>query len=880
MLHLSCGVVDLDRQTLDTGHEIRKLTSKECDLLRYLLEAAPRAVSRTELLERVWGYRGDTLTRTVDTTMRRLRKKIELRPSDPDFLVTVHGRGYRFEQPTWGSHNFVGRAVELAALHKQMATGGRLLTLVGAGGIGKTTLAREFLATAAADKSWFADLTSARNLPAVVATLCEAVGVPVENETTAAGLGFLFGRLAQFRRPLVVLDNAEQAIEAITAVVKQGLADAPDAVFLVTSRRALELPEERVIQLVGLPEAQARHLLWMRADAVRPGFSQAAEVHVSNAIVARLGGVPLAIELAAGHAAITGPSQLLELIRTPAGSLGRVDRERNERHRSLRAALDWSWNLLEPVSRTALAQCAAFDSWFDIHDAALVVVLSETAQDADLATVLRELVACSLIERKEVAGDVRVRLPPLVREYALERVSSAVEHGAIDRHRTRYAALAHSCVGEVLTPDDLALLGRVQPDLGAALARTGSDHGRERMDLVRGLDEILRIRGPVDARLNLVAGLLADPTVNATDRSKLLRLKGEAWLALGSVPKAERLFRQAAALAETEEDSTDLALALGQLAVCEVRLGQREEGRATAHRAADLAAARLDAPVEARVRALLGVVLLESGDLPGAQQACEEALTLAHPEDGHLRANLHANLVNACMFQGRHNEAEDALERADYWAERLNSPLRAARLGTMRGYLAISRGDTKTAAAHYSQGCEQYRQLGRQWHEAVAMCNLALVHMEAGSLKAARECIEGAIELHRRLGNQRSIAVIRANQGILELLEGDPPTASKTLTRALDALRPITQREGGYCACFLALARWISGDRAGAASALEEARELLGKTPDDDGAALLQIAAEIQSRGYGKAKVKRRLWTGPDVRLARKVVARYRDERG
>ncbi len=329
--------------------------------------------------------------------------------------------------------SFVGRTEELAALAVALEAG-RLVTLVGLGGMGKTRLATE-----AARRSGpafpfggaFVDL-----VPATADHLVHAVAAAV-GATERPGIGIddaVRERLRDGRR-LLVLDNCEHVLAAAAAFVDRALGDCPDLVVLATSRERLGVPGEHIVLVSPLAVAgasggatrpsDAERLFEERVFAAHQGFK--ADLSVVAAICQRVEGMPLAIELAAARAASLGADALLQglddhlrLLATSGGA--------HDRHRSLRAVIDWSHQLLDDEERMAFRELAVFAGGFDL-DAAAAVLARDVAVAADLVGRLTDK---SLLVRLESADATRWRMLAAVHAYGRERLAESDEREAVN----------------------------------------------------------------------------------------------------------------------------------------------------------------------------------------------------------------------------------------------------------------------------------------------------------------------------------------------------------------------------------------------------------------------------------------------------------------
>ncbi|NRQ40137.1 ATPase, partial [Nonomuraea sp. NN258] len=332
--------------------------------------------------------------------------------------------------PVWRT-GFVGRAHERDAVLAMLGTR-RLVTLVGPGGVGKTRLAA--VVAEAAGPGFplggvFADLVPVGD-EQVTDAVARALGV-----SERPGQSLLDAVVSAFGedRRLLVLDNCEHLLDAAACFADELLARCPGLTILATSRERLGLPDEQVVPISPLPLASdAEALFTERAAAVDPGF--AAPPALIAEICARLDGLPLAIELAAARCASLGAEGVLtgldDALRLLAGS-----RRPDERHRSLRAVLGWSHDLLDADERALFPRLGVFAGTFDLD--AVASVTPGAARGA-LADVLGRLVDKSLAGRAGQAG--RWRLLETVRAYALERLTSDGDADEVRHLHLRWAS--------------------------------------------------------------------------------------------------------------------------------------------------------------------------------------------------------------------------------------------------------------------------------------------------------------------------------------------------------------------------------------------------------------------------------------------------------
>lgn len=455
------------RQLLLEGDKPVRLGSRAFDILTALVEHAGELVSKNDLIARVW-----STTFVDDNTLRvhvaSLRKALGDGQPGRRYLANIPGRGYRFvapvelsrpnEQPLHQgtpparTHNLplsqaraLGRAETILSLKDQLPQR-RFITIVGTGGIGKTTVAlavAEMLLPAYEDGVRFVDLAPLDDPQLVPNALGAALGLTVQSESAILQLtAFL-----RDKQMLVVLDSCEHVAEAAATLAEQLFAGAPGIHILATSREPLRAGGEHVRRLSSL-ETPARSTDLTAADAlafptVRLFVERAAansdgfelsdpDAPIVADICRKLGGVPLAIELAAARVDAFGIRQLAVLLDDRFRILRQGKRTAQPRHQSLTATLDWSYEFLAEVERVVLRRLSVFAGAFTLESAIAVAGDDNT----DVVEGVANLVAKSLISADVSGSIVQYRLLDTTRAYAQQKLT---ESGKFEDYVRRHA---------------------------------------------------------------------------------------------------------------------------------------------------------------------------------------------------------------------------------------------------------------------------------------------------------------------------------------------------------------------------------------------------------------------------------------------------------
>ncbi|MGA5816344.1 BTAD domain-containing putative transcriptional regulator [Kitasatospora sp. NPDC094028] len=389
--------------------------------------------------------------------------------------------------------SFVGRDADLATLHGLLADR-RLITLTGPGGSGKTSLSVE--AGRAQQPTgawpggvWIAELAPLESPEAVPAAVVSALGLrELVLHTSSSMVAEVIDKRVEdpvrrlvehcgHRRMLLVLDNCEHLIQAAADLVDVLLAECPGLTVLATSREPLGVPGETVLPVEPLPDPVALRLLAERAAAARPGFDPASDPQACAEICRRLDGLPLAIELAAARLRVMTARQIADRLDGRFALLTAGSRTLLPRQQTLRAVVDWSWELLGDQERAVLRRLSVFTGGWQLEDAEAVCADGAEVAPEQVADLLLSLVDKSLLVADlEAAALPRYRMLETIHEYATERLAeSAAERAAAEaRHLAHFRAVVADAAEGFHGPEQLHWLTVVDRELDnirAALRR-------------------------------------------------------------------------------------------------------------------------------------------------------------------------------------------------------------------------------------------------------------------------------------------------------------------------------------------------------------------------------------------------------------------------
>ncbi|MFJ7911066.1 AfsR/SARP family transcriptional regulator [Kitasatospora sp. NPDC096204] len=432
--------------------------------------------------------------------------------------------------------SFVGREDDLAAL-RGMLTDRRLVTLTGSGGSGKTSLSTEAgraeqSAGGWPDGVWVAELAPLESPGAVPAAVVSALGLREIVLHSTSMVAEVIDKRAEdpvrrlvehcrHRRMLLVLDNCEHLIQAAADLADALLAECPGLTVLATSREPLGVPGETVLPVEPLPDPVALRLFAERAATARPGFDPQGDPEACAEICRRLDGLPLAIELAAARLRVMTARQIADRLDGRFALLTAGSRTLLPRQQTLRAVVDWSWDLLGKRERAVLRRLSVFAGGWQLEDAETVCADGVEVASGEVADLLLSLVDKSLLVADlDGASLPRYRMLETIHEYATERLAeSAAERTATEaRHLAYFRTMVAVSDGQIHGPRQLhwlAVLEREQDNIRTALRRAIDLRDEEQALLITvGMSWYWSLRGySLEARTwyDAVAALGPDP---------------------------------------------------------------------------------------------------------------------------------------------------------------------------------------------------------------------------------------------------------------------------------------------------------------------------------------------------------------------------------
>ena len=638
--------------------------------------------------------------------------------------------------------SFIGKDAEIAEVQSLLATT-RLLTLTGPGGTGKTRLLLQAAATLVgeyADGVWLVELDSLSDPSLVPQAVATALDV---REEPGNPLTQTLVRAMQSRKLLLLMDNCEHVLNAAAALTDALLTHCPGIKVLASSREGLATQGERICQVQPLSLPSATDCMGtagvadvLCSEAVRLFADRAAQPNANFAITpanasavaricCRLDGIPFAIELAAARTRSLSVEQIANRLHDRFHLLTGGSRTALPRQQTLRALIDWSYDLLTATEQYLFRRLCVFAGGWTL-EAAEKACAGDCVEVSDVLDLLTALVHKSLVVYVERAGEGRYRLLETVRQYAGDRVSETGEEDAYrEQHCKYYLAFAEEAEHELQGSHQTAWLHRIETEhdnLRNALAwcQERSSRGYEGMRLAAALWRFWMVRGYATEgerwlTRTLATGTASEPSVVG---SVLTGLGSMAWLQVDYV-RASEYHRQALAVYREVGDRAGIAFALNNLAVQESEQGKLAAAASLYEQGLAIAREVGDASQVGILLVNLSRVYMAHGDFAAARSLLEESLSINRElRDQNGLANTLGNL----------------------------------------GDVAVAEGDHHTARSFYEESLKLLRELGNQTGIASALNDLANVAIMQTDYATARSLIREALVVHRQTGGRRHAA--------------------------------------------------------------------------------------------------------------------------
>ena len=625
--------------------------------------------------------------------------------------------------------SFIGRERELEEVKSLLKTA-RLLSLIGMGGLGKTRLSLQIAAQQVhdfPDGVWFLDLAPISDPALIVSEAAHVLGVREEPDRPL--LQTVCAHLRN-RRALLILDNCEQVVVAAAQMASAIIKMAPHVRILASSREPLRAPSEQCYLLLPLPvpargdgiEAMLRstavRLFIDRAQQHKPAFALTErEAPAVAELVARLEGIPLAIELAAARIRALSVADINARLQDRYKLLTGGSRVLQQRQQTLRALVDWSYELLTAEEQIMLDRLGVFVGGFDLAAAEAVCGLEPLAGE-DVLDLLQSLIEKSLVMLEERDDGARYLMLETIREYAREKLAQRGDSAAVAaRHCDHYFALAKAARNGLRGPEQADWLWRLEVEVdnirsAIALSLAGVVDAFIAVKFAVALQGFWILRGYSTEGRKLVHAALALPAIQASPVDRAWSLYVGAALAESQSDHAEarRMLGTCLELRRALGNEVHLAATLSTLSFAQLQAGDAVEASASESEALEIFRRLNDRVGEAIGLLHLGQIWLYRGDDAMARSHLEQCLAVAR--------------------EIRHQEVEGECE-------------------LVLGQVALEIGDTDQACHRFKRSLTVCRDAGDKRGEANALRWLARVELQSGDVESARARLSEALRAFR-----------------------------------------------------------------------------------------------------------------------------------
>jgi serine/threonine protein kinase/tetratricopeptide (TPR) repeat protein len=657
---------------------------------------------------------------------------------------------------------FIGREAELTEISRMLSDPSyRLLTLHGPGGSGKTRLAIEAAINQLGKFQhgvYFVDLTAVEDPNLITPTIADAIRFnffgPAEPE--AQLLNYL-----QNKEMLLVLDNFEQLMSRVELLFKI-IHAAPDVRLVITSRERLNLREEWVLPLEGLPvpetigaeattSATALDLFLQSARRVRPNFSPGEEdLQAIHHICQLVDGIPLDVELAASWMNMLMPAEIAEEISQDFGFLTTSLRDLPSRHRSVRSVSEYSWKLLNGEEKVVLRCLSVFRGGFN-RDAVRAVV------GASLP-ILNVLIDKSLLRRSPASG--RYDIQELLRQFAAEKLAEKPEEEAdmLRQHAYYYLHYLEERASELRGGRQLQALDEIHREIGNVRAAwQWAIVQRDQEAILLGLDALYhfyqlrgRQREGAMAFAQAAQALRMLPNKRSIAVARVIARQGAFSRFIGRLDEAKALLQESLQIVRALDNKAEIAFSLYQLGAA---APDSPEARHYWEESLELAQELDDPTLIAESLNWLAFAFYQQGDFTAAVELLEKSLVVRrNMEDQHGLAVGLTNLGIIYNYSGEYDKAQKLLQEGLQTYQRLRDAHGMAVACNNLSHVALNRGDYEAAQEWAEQALLHFREVGDKKAEGEALGNLSEAAFYLREYEQARAICQQCIALYKEIG--------------------------------------------------------------------------------------------------------------------------------
>ncbi len=750
-------MLNTDRVLLSRDGVPQRIEPQVYNALVFLIENQKQVVSREQLLEKVWGHEHVSES-TLSSCIKMVRRSVGDSGSRQAVIRTVHGKGYEFiadlqtdkseeEAPQVKSTRkessaplsrlpiplepLIGRDQTLREIQVEMHTS-RLITLVGPGGVGKTSLAYELARSVEhryTDGVATLELLRVKDADSTVEALATALGV--HNHADKSLFTAILESLRD-RSLLLLIDNCEHLIDSVVEIVEPIIASSPKVLILTTSREALAIEGEKVwpieplnYELRGLDptefdkkyqlsQAPAVALFVLRAKSADPRFElNAKTLAIVTEICRRLDGMPLAIELAASRVRAIGVAELSKRLDQRFRLLKANKRGTDPRHQTLRETVRWSYELLTTEEQELFVELAVFAGGFDLQ--AMEEICGDDDPDLDFIELISRLVDRSMVTVSQSEdGLLHYELLDTLRVFGRDNLSPEKSLALSQKHALYYSSLADSIESQLQGPEEQHIVSLVKPSFADMRAAHQNNLSENRLD--QGIRYVCALR----------------EYAMRTMRYEMLAWTGNVLELDGA--KEHALYPTARSI---------------QAYLAWVR-GDFEFAMSVAYDVVEHEASRELTPSGLAERVLANVLYIK-GETETGFETTGRQVKLAE-ESGNLFRLTHACYMHsvAASSMGDFELAEILANRAAGYAERSGSPTDLSSSLAAKGF--VCHHNPQAAIDAFSRASAIAESAGNRWMSTFCQTEVCRLLLETDELQAARIKLAEVVDIWFRAG--------------------------------------------------------------------------------------------------------------------------------
>ena len=706
---------------------------------------------------------------------------------------------------------FIGRADEIKHA-KELLKDNRLLTLTGTGGLGKTRFSLQVAADLIDDFAngvWFVELAAVSDPVFLAITIINDLGLKEEQKKTPEET--LADHLKD-KEILIVLDNCEQIIESCAKLAENLLLKCPKLKVIATSREGLNCIGEQTYRIppLTLPDPNHKYtpeqltqyesvrLFIERALAVNPKFRVTNEnAPALVGVCSRLDGVPLALELAAARTKVLSVEKIFERLDDRFNLLTGGKRTVLPRQQTLRALIDWSYDLLSENEKILWSRLSVFSGGWTL-EAAEEVCSDEKISKNDILDLLSQLTEKSVIIYDETKD--RYRILESLKQYGIEKLSDGKE--IFLQHLNYFLKLSEKAKPELIGENTKFWMHKIEADHSnfiSAIEWSVNNENKEKGAVIsNALGSFWSRRGQYSTGIRLIEIILESSGILSKSlKGIVLNWIGSFRISMGDNEQAKKYLEESLDLRKEIGDKIGIAESLLSLGNVTNSLGDFELAKNYYEESQDIYKILGSKSGIAATTLSLGNIALNQGDYGLAKKYHEESL-FTFKEIGHkygiaLSIN---NLGDVSLFQGDYELAKKYLkESLDLLKEIGNKKGVAFSINTL-GYIVLNQGDYEQAKKYYEESLFIFREIGHKYGIALSILSLGMVVFNQGYSEQAKKYYEESLDIRMEIGDKNGIAESIKNVGNVAYAQGDYQQAMKYYKESLDIYKEIGSKNG------------------------------------------------------------------------------------